>query len=461
MDDEIETDYLIVGAGAAGMAIADELLAHTDSTLVIVDRGHAPGGHWLHAYPFVRLHQPSTFYGVSSMPLGNDAVDEVGTNKGFYELAGADELRAYYERVMLQRFLPTGRVRYFPRCDWDGDCSFVSRMTGKEHRVRVDRRLVDATYIEGQVPATTPPPFEVADGVRCVSAGQLAWIHEPPERYVLVGGGKTALDACVFMLERGVAPDAIQWIRPRDARWMNRRFQQPFALLPELYRGAALQMEAMAEATSIAEVFERLEADNFFVRIDPTTPATMLRGAIVSESELALLRQVEDVVRMGHVERIERDEIVLTEGRIPTTPGTLYVHCAASGLSNPPLRPIFEPGRMTVQPIQWSFACYQLAMLGVVEATIESDDDKNRLCRPIHYWDKDVDYLTGFLRTMAVDRGAQAHPTLAKWMRTTRLNPASGLPGCADHPTVLDARTRIKQAAPRAAANLQKLVANR
>src|SRR5690349_21381470 len=112
MHHEIETDYLIVGAGAAGMAFADELLTHSNATIAIVDRRDAPGGHWREAYPFVRLHQPSAFYGVTSTPLGTDAIDSGGTNAGFYELAGADEIRAYYERVMHRRFLPTGRVRY-------------------------------------------------------------------------------------------------------------------------------------------------------------------------------------------------------------------------------------------------------------------------------------------------------------------------------------------------------------
>ncbi len=57
MDDEIETDYLVVGAGAAGRGFADALLAHCDATIAIVDRRHAPGGHWIDAYPYVRLHQ--------------------------------------------------------------------------------------------------------------------------------------------------------------------------------------------------------------------------------------------------------------------------------------------------------------------------------------------------------------------------------------------------------------------
>ncbi|WP_332826170.1 NAD(P)-binding protein, partial [Ramlibacter sp.] len=76
--DVVETDYLVVGAGAAGMAFTDALLMHSDATVTLVDRRHAPGGHWLDAYPFVRLHQPSAFYGVDSVPLGNDAIERSG-----------------------------------------------------------------------------------------------------------------------------------------------------------------------------------------------------------------------------------------------------------------------------------------------------------------------------------------------------------------------------------------------
>ena len=40
------------------MAFADTIVANTDAEVVLVDRRHRPGGHWLDAYPFVRLHQP-------------------------------------------------------------------------------------------------------------------------------------------------------------------------------------------------------------------------------------------------------------------------------------------------------------------------------------------------------------------------------------------------------------------
>ena len=65
-----EVDYLVVGAGAMGMAFTDTILHESDATIALVDRLDRPGGHWNHAYPFVRLHQPSAYYGVNSRPLG-------------------------------------------------------------------------------------------------------------------------------------------------------------------------------------------------------------------------------------------------------------------------------------------------------------------------------------------------------------------------------------------------------
>src|SRR6476661_2971320 len=104
----IETDYLVIGAGASGMAFVDALIAESDAHVVLVDRRHRPGGHWLDAYPFVRLHQPSANYGVSSRPLGGDRIDDSGINAGFYERATAAEICDYYRRVM-DDFVGTGR----------------------------------------------------------------------------------------------------------------------------------------------------------------------------------------------------------------------------------------------------------------------------------------------------------------------------------------------------------------
>src|SRR5689334_22783305 len=104
----IETDYLVVGSGAAGMAFVDSLTSASKSDVVIVDRRHAPGGHWNDAYPFVRLHQPSSYYGVNSLVLGTESLDRHGPNEGMYERASAPEICAYFDRVMQQHLLPSG-----------------------------------------------------------------------------------------------------------------------------------------------------------------------------------------------------------------------------------------------------------------------------------------------------------------------------------------------------------------
>ena len=55
----LDTDYLVVGAGAMGMAFTDALIDHADVHVTLVDRRSTAGGHWLDAYPFVQLHQAS------------------------------------------------------------------------------------------------------------------------------------------------------------------------------------------------------------------------------------------------------------------------------------------------------------------------------------------------------------------------------------------------------------------
>ena len=83
----IEADYLVVGTGAVGMAFADVILEESDATVVMIDRHNKPGGHWNVAYPFVTLHQPSHFYGVSSKELRKGRKNQRGFNKGMWELA--------------------------------------------------------------------------------------------------------------------------------------------------------------------------------------------------------------------------------------------------------------------------------------------------------------------------------------------------------------------------------------
>jgi hypothetical protein len=93
---------------------------------------------------------------------------------------------------------------------------------------------------------------------------------------------------------------------------------------------------------------------------------------------------------------------------------------------------------VTVQLFQWGLACYQFTTLGVVEATVESDEEKNRLCPPIMNWDANTDYLSAFLATLRNQRSRDGSPALARWAMTTRLNPLGGLALHHDDPLVID-----------------------
>jgi hypothetical protein len=455
----LETDYLVVGAGATGMAFTDALIAHSKANVVIVDRRHAPGGHWHDAYPFVRLHQPSAYYGVVSLPLGSDTIDQHGPNQGWYERATGNEVCAYYARVMHERLLPSGQVRFFPMCDYVNPQRLVSRLTGDEQEIRVRKAYVDGTYLEPAVPATTAPPFEVAQGVRCAAVNELPRLRERADGYVIIGGGKTAIDACLWLLETGVPAQAICWIKPRECWLQNRGFAQGGELVTELFEGISLQIEAAAQASSLEDLFARLSAAEQLLRVDDRVTPTMYKAATANTRELAELRKIENVVRLGHVRRIERDAIVLDEGRVATTPGHLHVHCAAAGLNPAPTVPIFADGRITPQPIRSGLIPFNAALVGFVEASGRNLADKNRLCPPNRLPNEPRDWLRGLLISTNADHLWSREPDLAAWLESARLNPARGLKARATDPAVQRASKRFGQHVRPALRNLAQLLA--
>src|SRR5688500_8959363 len=208
------------------MAFADALIDHADVRVALVDRRHSVGGHWLEAYPFVRLHQSSAFYGVASTLLGGGRLQDRGPEAGLQERATQAEIVAYFARV-LDRLVDSGRVEFLPNSDFDGDRTVTSRISGDTVRVHDHCRIVNAHYLAPSIPAEKPPPFGVGDGARVVPVNDLARLEEAPSQYVVVGSGKTATDACVWLLGRGVDPDAICWVRPRDPWMLNRAGVQP------------------------------------------------------------------------------------------------------------------------------------------------------------------------------------------------------------------------------------------
>ena len=147
-----------------GMAFTDALIDHADVRVALVDRRHGVGGHWLEAYPFVRLHQASAFYGVASTLLGGGQLQQRGPEAGLQERAAQPEICAYYARtarpdggVGQGRVLPQLRVRRRPHRS-----SRASRASGS--RCPSGAGSSTPATSPPSIPAEKPPPFGVADG---------------------------------------------------------------------------------------------------------------------------------------------------------------------------------------------------------------------------------------------------------------------------------------------------------
>ncbi|MFH8250437.1 pyridine nucleotide-disulfide oxidoreductase [Microbacterium sp. B2969] len=453
METILDVDYLVVGAGAMGMAFVDSLTTESDASVAIVDRRHGAGGHWLDAYGFVRVHQASAFYGVASTLLGGGRIQTEGPERGLHERASAAEVCDYYGRV-LSRLVSTGRVQFHGRSEYLGDGRFVSLLSGARfHAPRA--RIVDAAYLSPEIPSLTPPPFAVGHGARVIPVNDLVRIAEAPPHYVIVGSGKTATDTCVWLLQNRVSPDAITWVRPRDPWLLNRAVVQPD---PAIFLGMAADiMVAASDATSADDVFLRMEDAGVMLRIDPDVVPTMAKAPTLAVWELELLRMIEDVVRHGHLRAVAAGRLEFMDGSVVQVPeGALIVHCAAEGLRYPGLRPIWTPAAITPQPVRVGFPCFGAALTGYVEATRDDDAEKNRICRPSPYSNTPSDWAT--MQTIGGDASLamSKESDLRAWSNTTTLNPARIPPDRAADPAVLAASARLREYIGRGRARLAR-----
>ncbi len=405
--ESLECDYLVIGAGAMGMAFVDELVtASSTASVILVDRRLKPGGHWNDAYSFVTLHQPATYYGVNSEPLG----------AGGEDLASGAEIRAYYERV-LKKLCATGRVRFYSQCTYEGEGRFRSLVAADQsYRVTVHRKTVDATYSRMQVPSTRPPTHPAAEGIALVPINALSTLTKPWARYVVIGAGKTGMDAALFLLDSGVEPDRITWIVPNDAWLINRATTIPGIIVDCLPK----QMVCMMNAKDGDDLLDQFEAEGWLFRLDTSVRPTRFRCATVTREELKSLQRIRGVVRLGRVTRIDSTEIVLADGCVPTGAEVLHIDCSADGLARRPARPVFEGDRIILQPIAMCQQVMSAAAIARAETWAFTDETNNALCKPVPHPVVPLDFLEAVLATG--ENLLAATPSILWWMLTKRLS---------------------------------------
>ena len=462
--ENLETDYLVVGAGAVGMAFVDTLLSETDADIILVDRRHMPGGHWNDAYSFVRLHQPSAFYGVASTALGSNRIDETGPNAGLYELASGPEVTAYFEKVLRERFLPSGRVRYYPLCDYTGDGAFRSLVSSASYSVRPRKRIVDASFYTASVPATHQRKYEVAADVACVPPNDAPRLAPGRPHYAILGGGKTAMDTGVWLLNHGVDPDAITWVMPRASWLTNRTTTQPGIDFFDTSMGGFVgQLDAMIAATSIDDMFERMEACGVMLRIDPSVRPTMCHYATISTGEVDQLRRIKNVIMGERVARLEKGAMIMQSGTSHEAPAdTLYIDCTATPISfsTQSVKPIFDGDTITVQAVRAPLVTTSSALIAYVEALLETDEEKNALCQPVALADTPSEWARSFMGNMINQRAWSQNKQVRNWMTQCRLDPFSAMTSGLDRndEEKMGVMNAIREKAAPAVMNIQKLL---
>ena len=436
----VETDYLIVGAGAVGLAFADELVAlDPDCTVTFVDKHAKPGGHWNDAYSFVALHQPSATYGVNSMEFPNERIDEHGPNKGLFALASGAEVLAYFEAVMNTKLLPTGRVTYHRLSEYKGKddddvATIASVLSGEETRVKIRRKLVDATFYQTSVPSTHKRNFAVADDVEVVPPGALPELWKRgdalPEQYVILGAGKTAMDTGVWLIEAGVKPEAISWVRPRESWLWNRNYTQPGEDFIE--DALTMQMAILKAATKAgdgAELMRILGEDGYYLRIDESIEPEMMHFATISQGEVDILRQITRVIRKGRVTAIEPGRMAFGDESVDVPENTLFIDCTASAVpfaARMNTGPQFRGDTIVLQPIFVPLVTFSAALTAFFEVHFDDDTTKNLMGAPGPLTDSPYTFPASQMVNM-LNRGAWSqNPDVMKWLASSRLDLATG-----------------------------------
>ncbi len=268
---------------------------------------------------------------------------------GFHALAAGTEVLSHYDQTMRQRFLSSGRVQYLPMSEVGDDGIVTSLLSGERFTVQANR-FVDATHSRMRIPSTTPPAYAVAPGATCIPLNELPRAAPAYDEFVVIGAGKTGMDACIWLLENGADPDQIRWVVPRDSWILNRaNFQPGDDFFAAFCKSIADQAEAVALADSVEDVFARLEAAGEIQRLDANVTPEAYHYAILSDREVAELRRIKGVIRLGRVTSIDTDQIRLEQGAIATGTSTLHVDCSAAGIPTHTSTPVFAGDRITIE----------------------------------------------------------------------------------------------------------------
>merc|ERR1712126_13492 len=341
---------------------------------------------------------------------------------GGADRASKEAILEHYQ-LALQDLIATGRVKWFPQCKYIGEGCFVSTLHPQlKYEVKVQRKVVDATLCAPRIPLNEAPNYEVTHDANLVPVNNITNMKPSWERYVVIGAGKTGLDAIHYLLKTGIKPKIISWIISNDVWFISRDifFADQGSDQPK-YLSEAILGE---NVNNFKDALEVLEIKGCIMRLDHNVWPTKFRGATVSIAEMEQFARVKNKIRMGRVKKIEADRIIFHSGKeIPTSPDTLHIDCTAPGAGAPPLKKIFEDNTINLLSVQFPGRCLNSCIIATLEMRYPWDEEKkNAVCDPIPAPEMQQDLFDGFLRTLL-----NADRIVAElgfwWMRSRRVTP--------------------------------------
>jgi len=420
----LHCDYLVVGAGTAGMSFVDTLITENPAaTVVLIDRNSQAGGHWTQAYPFVRLHQPSCSYGVNSLPLSKTFMSKHGNVKercDIHDCATGADILEYYQKACDQ-FVATGRVK----CIFDCEYKKFDEKTGL-HTIIVNSPSGTITTADNNdnshnnndddtivftvkcgkvvtvktnvtVPSMRKPLIPVAGNVHFVPVNEVPTCAESGKfkKYIVFGNGKTGTDAIINLLDQqGIDESQITWVISRDVWYFLRDAMEDF------YKMSGTFFK-MANEKSVKDCYLTFEKDGMMGRLDPTGDTTnvpnVFKGPTIDVKELNTIRKISNIVRMGRATSIESNRVLLDHGSFDFSPDdTVLIDCMVDNLYGYTFGDdftIFEPGRINLGPLTLVFnVSFSSAHIAFLECALgnknktktntdnDNDEAKNNCC---------------------------------------------------------------------------------
>ena len=124
---------------------------------------------------------------------------------------------------------------------------------------------MDAHYSEAyrNIPASNKPSYKVAEDIALVPLNRLSDTSSPWQRYVIIGAGKSAMDAVLHLLHNSVNPDRVVWIRSHDY-WL---FNRQHALVENLADGFLHDVQKIIDSKNYQQLIQKWEVRK--IRIPP------------------------------------------------------------------------------------------------------------------------------------------------------------------------------------------------